>query len=99
MVKRQVIWSHKARIKLVQILDFYIERNQNKIYSIKLNTEIKNQINILLKQPDIGIKTGIESIRGLIIKDITIFYENKKDYIVIHSIWDCRQNPDDLQIK
>ncbi|MEQ9285885.1 MAG: hypothetical protein RIG77_03190 [Cyclobacteriaceae bacterium] len=46
-----------------------------------------------------GRKTEIASIRGLIVKNYTIFYEAGKDVIIVHTIWDNRQNPDDLTIK
>jgi len=65
MAKCKIIWSNKAKIKLFQILEFYIERNKNKHYSNKLYKRIHRELNILVKQPDIGLKTEIESVRGL----------------------------------
>lgn len=99
MAKRQIIWSHRARIKLFKILEFYAERNQSKTYSIKLYQRLNKELKILFKQPDIGLNTEIESVRGLIIDDYILFYEYDNEFITIHSIWDCRQNPDDLRIK
>jgi len=99
MVKRKIIWSNKARIKFIKILEFYAEKNNSKAYSGKLYQRINKELNILIKQPDIGIKTEIEPVRGLIIDDYIIFYEYDNKTIIIHTIWDCRQNPDDLRIK
>jgi plasmid stabilization system protein ParE len=99
MAKRQIIWSHKARIKLFKILEFYIERNQSKTYSIKLYQRLNKELKILFNQPNIGLNTEIESVRGFIIDDYILFYEYDNQLITIHSIWDCRQNPDDLRIK
>lgn len=62
---------------------------------MKFRTELK----LLLKQPDLGIKTDMKNVRGLIIEDYIIYYEKYKDKIIIHTIWDSRQNPDDLVIK
>ena len=99
MAKRKIIWSHKARIKLTEILDYYYERNKSKTYSIRLQKEIQKSIRLLVKQPSLGIKTDDQSIRALIIGDYIIFYESDKDQIIIHSLWDCRQNPEDIILK
>jgi plasmid stabilization system protein ParE len=99
MAKGRIIWSHKARIKLTQILEFYNDRNQSNTFSTKLYWEIQKSIKLLLKQPSLGTKTNEKSIRALIVGDYIIFYETSKNDIIIHTIWDCRQNPEDLIIK
>ena len=99
MAKLKIIWSHRAEIKLFKILEFYSERNKSRSYSKKLYQRLNKELKILLKQPDIGLKTEIESIRGLIIDDYILFYELVNEAIIIHTIWDCRQNPDNLIIK
>jgi plasmid stabilization system protein ParE len=99
MVKRKIVWSHRSKIRLYEILKYYVNRNKSKTYSEKLYRKFNNQLRLLHKQPDLGIKTEIESIRGLIIGDYIIFYEELEDKIIVHSLWDSRQNPDDLTIK
>jgi|688.fasta_scaffold753940_1 plasmid stabilization system protein ParE len=99
MGKRKVIWSVKANKKLLEILEFYAQRNRSKTHSIKLYNKLRNELLILTKHPEIGIKTEIESIRGLIVEDYLLFYEFDNGRIIVHSLWDCRQNPDDLNIK
>jgi plasmid stabilization system protein ParE len=99
MVKRKIVWSNRARIRLYAILDFYVERNKSKIYSKKLQKLISKEVNLLLKQPDLGLSTSVETIRGLIIENYIIYYEITDDKIVIHTIWDSRQNPDNNFIK
>ncbi|NTW32752.1 MAG: type II toxin-antitoxin system RelE/ParE family toxin [Bacteroidetes bacterium] len=98
MAQRKIIWSNSARIKLYKILEFYIERNKNKTYSTKLYENINKDLKLLIKHPDLGIKTEIESVRALIAGDFIIFYENFNNKIIIHTLWDSRQNPDDLTI-
>lgn len=99
MVKRKIIWSHKAKIKLFEILDYYAERNKNVSYSKKLFKKFKKETALLLKQPEIGTKTDLDSVRGLIVEAYIIFYETTATMIIIHTIWDCRQKPEDLIIK
>ncbi|MCX6326330.1 MAG: type II toxin-antitoxin system RelE/ParE family toxin [Bacteroidia bacterium] len=99
MAKRKIVWSNRAKIRLYAILDFYIKRNKSKVYSNKLQKLISKEVNLLLKQPDLGLKTSEETTRGLIIQDYIVYYEITDEKIIIHSIWDCRQNPDDKIIK
>ncbi len=98
MARRKIIWSNRAKIKRYEILQFYIERNKSKTFSGKLNKKINADLKLLINQPKLGIKTDIEGVRGLVIRDFIIFYEIFDDRILVHTIWDCRQNPDDLII-
>ena len=99
MAKRKIVWSNRAKIRLFAILDFYIVRNNSKIYSIKLQKLISKEVNLLLKQSDLGLKTSEDTIRGLIIENYIVYYEITDDRIIIHTIWDSRQNPDSKIIK
>jgi plasmid stabilization system protein ParE len=99
MAKRKIVWSNRATKRLYKILDFYIERNKSKIYSTKLQKIISKETKLLLKHPDLGLKTTEDTTRGLIIENYIIYYEISDDIIIIHSIWDSRQNPDDKIIK
>ena len=99
MAKRKIVWSNRAKIRLYAILDFYIVRNKSKVYSIKLQKLISKEVNLLLKQPDLGLKTSEDTTRGLIIENYIIYYEISGDMIIIHTIWDSRQNPDNKIIK
>jgi len=97
-VVRKIIWTSKAEDVFLRILEFYVRRNENRTYSRKLNTEIKQIINLLKKFPFLGISTDIENIRVLIKGDVKIFYHITPLEIVILLIWDCRQNPEDLEL-
>lgn len=99
MAKRKIVWSHKARIKLFMILEFYAERNMSKIYSKKLYSKFSKELSLLITQPEIGIKTELDSVRGLIVEEFILFYEVTNEMIIVHTLWDTRQNPSDLRIK
>ena len=99
MAKRKIVWSNRAKKRLYGILEFYIERNKSKSYSIKLYKLLNKEVKLLLKYPDLGLKTSEESVRGLIIDTFIIYYELTEDKIIIHTIWDCRQDPDSKIIK
>jgi hypothetical protein len=53
---------------------------------------IVKEIDLLLKHPDLAIKTTEDSTWGLIIGPFIVYYEMTDDKIVIYSIWDSRQN-------
>lgn len=99
MAKRKIVWSNRAIKRLYGILEFYDQRNKSKTYSKKLYQLLQKQVKILLKFPEIGLKTTEESTRGLIIDDYIIYYQITKDKIIIHTIRDCRQDPDSKIIK
>jgi plasmid stabilization system protein ParE len=94
MAKRKIVWSNRAKIRLYAFLDFYIVRNKSKTYSIKLQKLISKEVNLLLKQPDVGLKTSEDTTRGLIIGNYIVYYEITEDKIIIHTLWDSRQKTD-----
>ncbi len=98
MVKREVIWTKVSEIQLQEILEFYTKRNKSKIYARKLYKKFKTELLAAAKNPEIGIKTKLDQIRGLIIEEYILFYEILEDRILILKVWDCRQNPDKLNI-
>lgn len=98
MVKHKINWSIEAEQDLIEILDFYIQRNGSAIYSRKLNLEIKKSILTISKNPDIGLKTEFDYVRALITGDYQIIYEITQETILISMVWDCRRNPDDKKI-
>ena len=99
MAKRKIVWSNRAIKRLYDILEFYDQRNKSKTYSKKLYQLLNKQIKILIKFPEIGLKTTEDTTRGLIIGDFIIYYQLTEDKIIIHTIWDCRQSPDSKIIK
>ena len=98
MAKREVIWTKNSEIQLQEILGFFTKRNKSGLYSRKLYKKFKTELITVSKNPESGIKTKLDQIRGLIIEDYILFYEILDDLIIILKVWDCRQNPDKLNI-
>jgi len=95
MAKYKIEWSIEARLDLLDILKFYIERNKPTAFSNKLNTKIVRSIKLIGQNPLIGLKTEIDSVRALITGDYQIIYEIHDQLIIIVMIWDCRRDPED----
>jgi len=98
MAKRKVIWSSRAKVDLFEILVFFYQRNGTKTYSRKLNSTFRKSVRLLAKYSDIGFPTDIQNIRNLIEGDYSIFYKIESDTIEILTIWDNRQNSDQLYL-
>ena len=95
MAKYKIEWSIEARLDLIDILEYYLERNKSVVYSNKLNSKITRSIKLIAQNPFIGIKSEIESVRALITGDYQIIYEIFDNLIVVIMIWDCRREPED----
>ncbi len=98
MAKR-IIWSRQAQNDRINILEFWIDHNQSPTYSIKLNQLFKEAVKLIAKFPDIGKPTDMENVKGKIVRDYYIYYEVKGDALHILTVWDTRQNPDELEEK
>ena len=98
MAKRKIIWSSRAKIDQFEILDYYYKRNGNKIYSQKLSRKFRGATRLLIKYPKIGTQTDVKNVRNLIEGDYAIFYRIDQNIIEIITIWDCRKDPDRLEI-
>ena len=99
MVKRKIEWSSQAKTDLSNILEFFYIRNGSKTYSRKLNLKLRKAIRLLSRHPLLGIQSDIENIRALVEGDYAIFYQLTQETIRIITIWDCRQDPDNLTIQ
>ena len=54
MVKKEIIWSKLAKLQFKAILEYYVERNGNENYSLKLVDEVEDVLNTLSKSELIG---------------------------------------------
>ena len=96
---KKLIWSKQALQDRKDILDYWINRNKSKTYSIRLNNLFIDAIKIIAEHPNIGIATDFENVKGKLVKDYYIFYQENQDLIHILTIWDCRQSPDKIYKK
>jgi plasmid stabilization system protein ParE len=98
MVRVRIEWTIEARLDLLEIFEFYLQRNGNSIYNKKLNSRINESVRLLAKNPFLGKQTEDPTIRALITGDYQIIYEIFKGLVLIVMIWDCRRDPEDKVI-
>jgi len=94
----KIEWSQSAKADLINILEFYIERNGSAIYSKKLNSKINRSIRHISRNPIIGTQTDFKSVRALITGDYQFIYEIFDQLVLIIMVWDCRRDPEDKKI-
>jgi toxin YoeB len=92
-VVKQIKWTIQAKVDRVNILDFFIKRNQSTTYSQKLNRIFIKEINLISLHPNIGKKSTSLNIRVKISGNYYIIYMIDKEVIYVLRIWDTRQNP------
>jgi plasmid stabilization system protein ParE len=99
MAARKIVWTQKANLERKAILEYWIERNKSKKFSIKLNKLIISTIKQIAETPSIGRKTDLENVRVKIIRDYLLFYEFDEDYLKVLALWDGRRDENSLQMK
>ena len=87
MVKYKVEWSIEARLDLLDILEYYYQRNGNVNYSRKLNSKINKSIQHITKNPTIGLQTDIDTVKALVNGDYQIIYEIIKTTILCNQFY------------
>ncbi|MCT4331057.1 type II toxin-antitoxin system RelE/ParE family toxin [Elizabethkingia anophelis] len=98
MAARKIIWMQKANIERRDILEYWIDRNKSKKFSIKLNKLIVGTIKQIAENLGIGRKTNLENVRVKIIRDYLLFYEFDENYLKILTLWDGRRDENSLQV-
>jgi|SRR5690554_606526 len=93
MAKRKIVWTERAEWERKDILEYWINRNKSKTFSLKLNKIIREEIVNLAINPEIGRLTEVKNVRLQIIRDYLLFYQISGNKIFILSIWDSRRNP------
>lgn len=97
MAKQKVVWTYKAVFEMLEIMNYYSKRNKSRLYSNKLQKEIKQ----ILKNLDFSIalpqKTTVENVFYFTHKHNSVFFSFNQNKIEVQSVWDERQNPQSLE--
>ena len=96
---KTIVWSPLAQSKRKEILAFWIKNNKSNRYSATLNKLFKEAARLLSIYPEIGKRTYIKNVRVKIVRDYQIYYQIEDDRILLLTIWDSRQNPEELKLK
>jgi len=89
----KIEWSERARKELLEILEYWSNRNKSKTYSIKLNELVLDGVELTAQMPESGIPTKFSKVRIKVIRDYFIYYRIHTSSIEVLTIWDTRRNP------
>lgn len=96
----RIVWTEQAQEDMDKIYAFW--QLQNPQYAIKLYNSFIDEAERLLSFPQIGHLENLlqhrnENFRSLVIDEHNkLVYTIEGEDIVIHTVWDCRQNPKKL---
>jgi toxin YoeB len=81
---KQIIWTNRAKNELIDILKYWIERNKSNSFSIKLNSLIKEHLQLIAEFPESGRKTDILNVNVKVIHKYLLYYEviNEEIYVL-----------------
>lgn len=96
---QKIVWAQKAKRELIDILQYWVDRNKSNIFSLKLNSLIESQLNLILEQPKIGRKTDIPNVYIKVIHKYLLYYEFVNDTLYILTIRHGSQNSENIQLK
>lgn len=99
MVKKEIVWSEFAKLQLTQVLEYYVLRNGNSDYSLKILEEVEDLLITLSTAENIGRLTENKFTRVISMKVYLLFYEINFNRIEIVSFWDNRQDLKNRKIK
>ncbi len=98
MVKH-IVWTIRAKNELIDILQYWINRNKSKTFSIKLNNLIDEHLNLVAKFPQIGRNTDIAGVSVKVIQKYLLYYEVYGNTVFVLTIRHGSQNPKTLNVK
>lgn len=96
---KQIIWSKKAQTELLEIFEYWINRNKSNVFAVKLNSLIQEQLDLIMEYPKIGRKTDIENVYIKVIHKYLLYYEFVDNNLYILTIRYGGRNPETLRIK
>lgn len=99
MAEKEIIWSKLAKLQLANVLEFYVQRNGNSNYSLKILSEVEDLLVTLSKVELIGRLSSNKFTRVISMKVYLIYYEINGNRIEIVSFWDNRQDIENRKIK
>jgi toxin YoeB len=96
---RKIIWTKKAIQSRKSIFLYWNARNKSDVYSNKLNVLFAEAIQQVSQFPESSISSQLEFIRLKVVRDYQIIYQITDTEIIVHYIWDTRQNPQNFPVK
>ena len=92
MAKRKVIWSSDSSLDMIDIMQYYTNRNKSKKYSSKLYKEIQLTLQTLDFSITLPQKTSDKKLFYFTHNHIFIGFEIQENILIVHLVIDDRRN-------
>jgi hypothetical protein len=96
MAQKEVIWTETAALQRRYILEYWIQRNQSKTYSLKLLRLSNEKANLIATNPLNYKAAEFPNTHVASMGHFSLFYKISDDAIIITAFWDNRQDPKEL---
>ena len=93
MALKKIYWTNTAVLQRNIIFKYWNARNGSNAYSKKLNENIKDRLEILAINPEIGKNSILEGYRVISLGHYSIVYNLVANDIFIAAFWDNRMEP------
>jgi hypothetical protein len=97
MVKRKVDWSRNALFDLLEIMNYYTDRNKSKDYSKKLSHDIRYKLKTIDLTVALPQKTTTKNLYYFTHNHVSVCFEILDNDLRVQLIIDERRNPDILK--
>lgn len=96
---KKIEWTYRAKNKLEQTYNFWLEHNLSVTYSEKVLDETLKAVNLIAKNPEIGREDkNLRLRRFLLLEYFSQVYRVEKDKIRIVSFFDNRRRPQSKEL-
>ncbi len=90
---KTIVWKRQANLQILEI-EAYLLSNFSQRAVEKFLQALYQKLDRLARFPEMGQRTRFKTIRRLRInRFISLFYKIQGNYIVIHFVWNNRQDP------
>lgn len=93
MVQYLIVWTETAIKQRRGILRYWTLRNQSTVYSEKLIEQIRERIELISKNPEMGKESSHLNTRQVAMGNFSIYYKALENQLIITAFWDNRQDP------
>jgi len=100
---KKIVYTSRLKSELEEIYEYIISYTQNENIATSIYNGILEDIIRLESFPNIGIVENVPNsyliIRSIVVfKNYKVYYFTDNDFIVVFSIWNCKRNPDNLNL-
>jgi plasmid stabilization system protein ParE len=92
----KIVWSKRSKNQFREALEYWEDRNGNTIFPEKLIVETTRKLLKVAENPELGRSWGHPTRRFAMVRSYKIYYDVKKEHILVLLFWHTKRDPDQL---